>query len=127
MIGLHKMLSAERGEHVECSTVAEALGAMDAESKYIIARVDSDEEFLGLLSSVLKRSQYAVEVGAGDTVWVWTVQMQMADGPGWRLCFEQQQALTAQGQAKMQAAQQQQARQMMGAMGIKPNGGLRRG
>ena len=128
MIRLNKLLSAERtGTRVECATVDEAIAAFDLESKLIIARCSTDEEFLGLTSAILKRSQTAVEMGIGDTAWVWNPAMQLVDGEGWRLLFEQGQSLTARGQAKQQQAQAQQMRAMQAALGGRmPNGQPRR-
>lgn len=117
MIRLTKMLNAEHSERLEFAVITEALGALDNEAKYIIARCETDEEMLGLTSAVLKRAQTAVQMAAGDSVWIWQPTGQFTDGDGWRLCFEPAEALTVHGQRKQQAAQQAQARQMMAQMG----------
>jgi hypothetical protein len=118
MIKISKFIAPDRdGVDVECATVPEAVGQLEPELKIVIARCGSDREFLGLVAATLKRAQTAVEMGVGDAVWIWQPVLQVTDGDGWRLIFEQSQALTAQGQQKQAAQQQAQAQQMMRQMG----------
>jgi hypothetical protein len=128
MIKINKMLAADRpGESFECESIVDAMGLFDNESKFIVARCSADEEFLGLMGAAVKRAQTAASMGVGDAVWVWMAVMQLADGGGWRVVFEQQQALTQQGAAKQQQAQQAQARQALGQMGFSHPGDGQRG
>ncbi len=129
MIKIHKRVDQDNGSRHECETVEDAHALFDSESAIVIVRCSSDEEYLGLVSSVLCKSRLAAEKGLLDTVMIWTPTMRQVDGDGWRLVFEQQETLTAKGvakqqaqqQAQMQAAQAQMAR-MMGGGGGMPNG-----
>lgn len=126
MIKIHKLVTHEQSSRHECATIADAHELFDADHKVVVARCETDEECLGLISAVLTKSKMAAEKGIFDTVQVWTPSAQLVNGDGWRLIFEQQEALTLQGQKKQQAAQQQQQaaaqaamQRMMGGM---PNG-----
>jgi hypothetical protein len=115
----------ETGSRHECETVAEAHALFDAEMVIIVARCSSDEECWDLVGAVLRKSRLAAEKGILDTVMIWTATTRQVDGEGWRLIFEQQEALTAKGVQKQQAAQAQaqaQAMAMMRGGGI-PMGG----
>ncbi|MDE2022198.1 MAG: hypothetical protein KGI71_04810 [Patescibacteria group bacterium] len=98
MIKIARMFNPERGERVECATVAEALGCFDAEPKFIIARCETDEEFLGLSAGVIERANTTAQFATGASFWIWRPTMQLADGDGWRLCFEQVQVQRQQPQ-----------------------------
>ncbi|HXB28160.1 MAG TPA: hypothetical protein VNV25_25745 [Gemmatimonadaceae bacterium] len=116
----------ETGTNHECATVAEAHALFDAETAIIVARCSSDEECWDLVGAVLRKSRLAAEKGILDTVMIWTATTRQVDGEGWRLIFEQQEALTAKGVAKQQAAQAQaqaQAMAMMRGGGVQLPGG----
>ena len=124
MIKIHRFASPERAEKIECSTAIEALAAFEPEQQIIIVRCSSDEEYLGLTHAVLKRTMTAIEMGVGDTVWVWGPSLTLCDGDGWRMTFEQNQAFTKAGMAKQQVAQRQQAQQALSMLsGFKQHGG----
>ena len=94
MISLTKFIAPDRpAQRASCESIADALAAFAPEDKLIVVRCETDEECVG--HAVLKRSMTAVEMGAGDTVWIWGLSMEIADAAGWRLRFEQQQARQA--------------------------------
>jgi len=130
MIRLNKRIDSDNGTRIECETIEDAIAAFSIDDhKIIIARCSTDEECLGLLHGVMSKSKTASEKGLLDQVTIWTPNMQSPDGDGWRLIFEQAEALTAKGIAKQQQLQAQQQAQaqaamqrMMGGGGGMPNG-----
>lgn len=130
MIKITTLVTPEQSGHHECATIADAHDLFGEDQRVVIARCGTDEECFGLISAVLLKSKNACDRGLLDTVMIWSPSLQMVDGDGWRLVFEQQEALTMQGAKKQQAMQQQQQaaaqaamHRMMGGGGDMANGG----
>jgi hypothetical protein len=99
VIRLNKMLALARWEAVECATALEAGEHFDAETKRIIARCDTDEEWMQLDQAVTDRNELAkktaVLAARTPTCVLWASKLNVADGPGWRSLFM---SALAQGQ-----------------------------
>jgi hypothetical protein len=123
MIKILARIDTENSSRHECPTVADAHALFSDDLKMVIARCSTDEECMDLLAAVYGKSKTSAEKGLLDTVMVWTSSSQFADGDGWRIIFEQQEALTVKGMQKQQAAQQAQMQAQQQALQRMMGGG----
>lgn len=88
MIRLNKMLTLTRWVAVECATAQEAAEHFDAEAQRVVARCDSDEEWMLLDAAVGDRNELAkktaVLASRVPTCVLWQSRVNVADGGGWR-------------------------------------------
>ncbi|MHB8330786.1 MAG: hypothetical protein ACYDEA_01145 [Candidatus Dormibacteria bacterium] len=85
-------------EH-DCQAVAEAVVLFDQQADNIIARCETDAEYLGMLFGVRRANDpiaaaamESAAPGAVVEIKVWKFKSQLPDGPGWRVVYGREMA-----------------------------------